>query len=348
MSEEELTSKQQHQKRVFIMFALLLLLAALLVVGWWWFFWRGVETTDDAFVDGDISRISSQISGQVVAIEVNDNQYVKEGTPLVELDARDKQINLHKAQAARAITEAKLQQNQAEQAALQAALEKNQADIEVAQAEYQRDEKEYLRYLQSGNAVSKSDLDAKAATAKISVARLLAQQKNRLSGEAQLRKARAAKEEITATLQQNQAGIASAQLLLSYTKINAPVAGYITKRTISVGNYVTAGSDLMAMISQQVWVTANFKESQLRHMKPGQRVDLNIDAWPGHTFHGKVDSIQRATGSVFSLLPAENATGNYVKIVQRVPVKIVFADNEIQNYPLAPGMSVVPRVYVTH
>lgn len=338
--------QQRYKKRVFTVFALLLFLVAVGIFGWWWLFWRGIETTDDAFIDGDISHIAPQISGQVTAIDVRDNQYVEKGTTLVTLDSRAEQIALEKAQAAYQVTAAQYQQNQAEQAVVQALIEQARADIDVAQAQYQHAQREYLRYRDSGSAVSKSELDGKAAQAKISAAALLAREKSFNSSTAQLRKVQAALAEINATLQQNQAEIDRARLQLSYATIRAPVTGFVTKRTISVGNYVTSGRQMLTLISGQVWVTANFKENQLRHMRSGQSVEIQIDAFPGQIFHGKVDSVQRATGSIFSLLPAENATGSYVKIVQRIPVKITFTDEQITKYPLAPGMSVVPRVDV--
>ncbi|MCU5775497.1 HlyD family secretion protein [Erwiniaceae bacterium BAC15a-03b] len=339
-------NQQRQKRRVFTLFALLILAAALLLVGWWWFFLRAVESTDDAFIDGHLSQISAQIAGRVERIAVEDNQMVKRGDLLIELDPRDRQIALDKALAARSITQAKIGQSVAELTALEASLGQVEANVQLAEAEYQRDEKQYLRYRQSGSAVSHSELDAKAASAKTSAATLLAQRKNISYSKAQLLKARAALVENQATLQQDDAEIASARLLLSYTRITAPGDGYVTKRTAEAGNTVSAGSVLMVVIDSHVWVTANFKENQLAAMRPGQRVEVRVDAWPRQRFKARVDSIQRATGSVFSLLPAENATGNYVKIVQRVPVKIVFTDADIAHYALSPGMSVVPYVNV--
>ncbi|WP_053115707.1 HlyD family secretion protein [Winslowiella iniecta] len=342
----ELAQQQRQKKRLFSGFALLLLVATLVAIGWWWFVWRSVETTDDAFIDGHLAQISAQIAGRVTAIAVQDNQHVRQGDLLVQLDPRDRQIALDKALAARSITEARLQQNQAELSALQASLGQVEANVQLAEAEYQRDQKQYLRYKNSGNAVSPSELDAKAASAKTSAASLLAQQKSINYSKAQLMKARAALAENRATLQQDEAEIANARLLLSYTRITAPADGYVTKRSVELGNTISAAGVLMYLVDNHVWVTANFKENQLAAMRPGQTVEVSVDAWPQQRFQGRVDSIQRATGAVFSLLPAENATGNYVKIVQRVPVKIVFTDDAISRFPLAPGMSVVPYVNI--
>ncbi|MFS2225869.1 HlyD family secretion protein [Pantoea sp. B65] len=346
MSQLTQQAQQRQKKRLFTLFALLLLVAALLLAGWWWFFLRTVESTDDAFIDGHLAQISAQIAGRVERIAVQDNQRVSKGQLLIELDPRDRQIALDKALAARAITQAKIEQSTAELTALQATVGQAEANAQLAEAEYQRDQKQYLRYRQSGSAVSHSELDAKAASAKTSAATLLAQRKNISYSQAQWLKARAALAENQATLRQDEAEIASARLLLSYTRITAPADGYVAKRSAEAGNIVSSGSVLMYLVDNHIWVTANFKESQLAAMRPGQRVEVQVDAWPQQRFQAQVDSIQRATGAVFSLLPAENATGNYVKIVQRVPVKIVFTDTDITRYALAPGMSVVPYVHV--
>ncbi len=343
----ELTPAQQQQKkRVFTLFTIIMLLAALLVAGWWWFFARSVESTDDAFIDGHLAQISAQVDGRITRIAVQDNQQVKRGDLLLELDPRDRQIALDKALAARSITEARIAQTRAELTALEANIGQAEANLQLAEVESQRDQKEYQRYRNSGSAVSHSDLDAKAASAKTSAATLQAQRKTLSYNQAQLLKAQATLQEYQATLQQDDAEIASARLLLSYTRVTAPSDGYVTKRTAEVGNTISSGSTLMYVIDQHVWVTANFKETQLAHMRPGQSVEVSIDAWPQQRYRAKVDSIQRGTGAVFSLLPAENATGNYVKIVQRVPVKIVFSDDAVNHLPLAPGMSVIPYVSV--
>lgn len=339
-------AQQQQKKRVFSLFAIIMLLATLLVIGWWWFFARGVESTDDAFIDGHLAQISAQVDGRITRIAVQDNQQVKRGDLLLELDPRDRQIALDKALAARNITEARIVQTRAELTALEANIGQAEANLQLAEVESQRDQKEYQRYRNSGSAVSHSDLDAKAASAKTSAATLQAQRKTLSYSQAQFLKAQATLQEYQATLQQDEAEIDSARLQLSYTRVTAPSDGYVTKRTAEVGNTISSGSTLMYVIDRHVWVTANFKETQLAHMRPGQSVEVSIDAWPQQRYPAKVDSIQRGTGAVFSLLPAENATGNYVKIVQRVPVKIVFSDGTINRLPLAPGMSVIPYVSV--
>lgn len=343
----ELTPAQQKQKkRVFTLFSLLVLIVTLVIVGWWWLFLRNIESTDDAFIDGNMAQISAQIDGRIMRIAVQDNQWVKRGELLLELDARDRRIMLDKSLAMRSITDARIAQTRAELVALEANIGQAQANQQLAEAEHQRDQKEYQRYLRSGSAVSHSDLDAKAANARISAATLQAQRKTLSYHRAKLLKTQATLQEYQATLRQNDSEIANARLLLSYTKITAPNDGYITRRTVEVGNTISTGNTLMYVVNNHVWVTANFKETQLAYMHAGQNVEVSVDAWPQRRFKAKVDSIQRGTGAVFSLLPAENATGNYVKIVQRVPVKIVFNDDTVDRFPLAPGMSVTPYVDV--
>jgi membrane fusion protein (multidrug efflux system) len=309
-------------------------------------FLRNIESTDDAFIDGNMAQISVQIDGRITRIAVQDNQWVKRGELLLELDARDRRIMLDKSLAMRSITDARIAQTRAELVALEANIGQAQANQQLAEAEHQRDQKEYQRYLRSGSAVSHSDLDAKAANARISAATLQAQRKTLSYHRAKLLKTQATLQEYQATLRQNDSEIANARLLLSYTKITAPNDGYITRRTVEVGNTISTGNTLMYVVNNHVWVTANFKETQLAYMHAGQNVEVSVDAWPQRRFKAKVDSIQRGTGAVFSLLPAENATGNYVKIVQRVPVKIVFNDDTVDRFPLAPGMSVTPYVDV--
>lgn len=342
----ESVSPTSGRKRAFTMFTIVMVLV-ILGGGAWWLAWRNVESTDDAFIDGHISALAAQISGRVTQVLVADNQHVQAGELLIQLDDRDQKNALQYALAEQRITTSELAQHQAELEALQATLSKAKANLQLAKINFQHDSKEYSRYLRSGIAVSPSTIDNWAAQAKTSEATLLASEQEVSYTAAMLKKQISVIAVSQTTLQKNETAIEAARLQLSYTRITAPVSGYIAKRTAEKGNVVASGSTLLHLVSDQLWVTANFKETQLKTMQPGQPVQIQIDAWPNKKFPAKVDSMQRATGSVFSLLPSENATGNYVKIVQRVPVKIVFTDKEQFNYPLAPGMSVVPYVDVS-
>jgi membrane fusion protein (multidrug efflux system) len=194
--------------------------------------------------------------------------------------------------------------------------------------------------------VTRQQIDAATAAFHSAQAKLEASRQSVDGARAQVTAAQAQVLAAQASLQQAAANTRAAELQLSYCTIVAPVAGIVTHRSVDAGNYVSPGQPLFALVQDDRWVTANFKETQLASIRPGQVVDLSIDAVPSVTFHGKVDSFQAGTGTVFSTLPAENATGNYVKIVQRLPVKIVFDDKRVKDYPLVPGMSVTPSVRV--
>lgn len=253
---------------------------------------RHFESTDDAFIDGHIIPISARVAGNVLTVNVDDNQTVKAGETLVEIDPADYR--------------AKLAEMRAKVLAADAEAKRSTLDVTRYQELYKHDE---ITRQQLDNAV------AQAASEKAAV------------------------EQQTAVLKQ-------AELNLSYTTIVAPEDGRVTRKTVEAGSYVQVGQTLLSLVPKEVWIVANFKETQLTYMRPGQPVTLHADAYPDHDFHGHVDSIQSGTGARFSLLPPENATGNYVKVVQRVPVKIVLDDPADAHFLLAPGMSVVPRVRV--
>lgn len=338
-------AQRRQKRRLFLIYLLLMGTAAVILLLYWWSVWRGHETTDDAFVDGHIAQIAPQVAGRVTTLAVADNQPVKRGDLLMTLDSRDYQVALQKAIATRQVDMANLAQARADILARQATVAQDRANVQLAEANLARDRKEHARYLHSGRAVTVSDLDSKAASEKTSAASLLAAQKGADYSQAELEKSRAALTAAQATVRQDDASVAEAELNLGYTRLYAPFDGYVTRRDAEIGDYVTAGSVAMRVVSTQMWVTANFKENQLQHMRPGQPVQIRVDAFPDRQLSGRVESIQRATGSVFTLLPAENATGNYVKIVQRIPVKIVL-DPPPASARLSPGMSVVPTVDV--
>jgi len=248
------------------------------------------ETTDDAFIDAHVVMISSKVEGQALDVYVEDNEHVKQGDPLVDIDAADYQVKMGAARAELAAAEA----------------EARKAD---------------------GDAVSAEQLYAKDRVSRQAYDHALA--------EADATRARA-------ELARKQ--LDSARLNLSYTRIASPIAGKVTRKSVELRSYVRVGQPLLALVPSHVWVTANFKETQLTRMRPGQKVLVRVDAYPGRDFAAHVDSIQAGTGARFSLLPPENATGNYVKVIQRVPVKIVFDDPPEALPPLSPGMSVVPAV----
>ena len=298
----------------------------------YWLHARQYESTDDAFIDARTVQISAQVAAAITDVPVTDNQMVEAGTELVRLDDRDYVAQRDEAQAsvnnyAAQIAEQKAKIAQAEKQVAQA-----QASLTFAQQQadrYQTLAKQGSGTVEQAQQYSSNLLQSQAAFAA-----------------AQANAAAVEKEEpvLEAQLKNAQAQLAQADANLSRTIITAPVAGRVTRLTAAKGGYAAVGQALMMFVPREVWITANFKETQLDLMRPGQPVDIEIDAFPGRTFKGHVDSVQAGSGTAFSLLPAENATGNYVKIVQRVPVKIVFdAPPDIE---LGPGMSVVPTVKV--
>jgi membrane fusion protein (multidrug efflux system) len=265
-------------------------LAALIAGGLYLFFAAPTVSTDDATIEAHVIPVSAKIAGHVARVLIDDNQVVKAGDVLAEIDPRDFQTRLDQARG-------KVASGRAEAA-------KTDADLKRAQALFSRDE------------ASKQDLEH----------------------------AQAAGDAAKAELSQSDAALRQAELDLSYAKIVAPEAGRVTRKALEPGAYVSVGQPVLALVPAESWVVANFKETQLTRMRVGQAADIRVDAYPDQRLHGHVDSIQDGTGARFSLLPAENATGNFVKVVQRVPVKIVLDDKPTGGRVLAPGMSVEATV----
>ncbi len=394
------------------------------------------ESTDDAYVDGHISRVSPRVPGHITAVRVQDNQWVEKGTVLVELDPADYRIRLDAALAelAAARTAARmrdvdvdlsdiasrsgLSDAQASVDAARANVEMAQAqvataesrcreigieiktaeldlalarsDMDAARAENTRNQSDLARYreMAESQTVSEQQVEHMAAEADVSRANLeaarnkirsrengiqqykasldtaqkqLAQSRARLkasrselaksqagllaaqAGPKQVDQSRTRTGSAKADIDKAEASVAQARLDLARTKVIAETSGFVANRTAETGMFVQTGQSLLALVSKGVWVTANFKETQLARIRPGQPADIAIDAYPDRIFHGRVDSVQHGTGSQFSLLPSENATGNFVKVVQRVPVKILL-NSDHGDLPLMPGMSAVPEI----
>jgi membrane fusion protein, multidrug efflux system len=320
------------------------------------------ESTDDAFIDGHITNVAPKIAGRVDKVFVDDNQLVKKGDPIAEIDPRDYDAQLKQKQAAMDSTKAQASAAQAavdQQIAtvksLQATLEQDKADQKAseAQADQTADNLRRQQDLYDHHVVSIQDLinakdSNRSAEANLDSAKMkvLSADAQLLAGEAQVRTFAALLQYVVAQEKENEANVEAAQLNDSYTKVFAPESGRITHKSVEPGNYVQVGQNLLALVPSNIWVTANFKENQLRLMRPGQPVEIEVDALGGKKFKGHIDSIQMGSGAAFSLLPPENATGNYVKVVQRVPVKILFDSVPDVGLPLGPGESVVPTVKV--
>ena len=285
-------------------------------------------STDDAYVETTMVSVAPKVSGQIEEVYVTDNQHVNAGDLVATIDAADYKVRFAQA-------DANYERIKIDQANAKANLVASQSNIELARKDLER----YQNLYEQG-AVSKQTLDAAqvkydGAKAGLTQAQqaLLSDSNGKTVADANLLTAKAAKDK--------------AELDLSYTKIYAPQSGTVSSRRVEKGMYVNVGTPLFTLVPEKVWVVANFKENQLRHMKKGQKVDIKVDTYPNKVFKGEIDSIQRASGAKSSLFPPENAVGSFVKIVQRIPVKIIFTEEiDPEEYNIVPGMSVVPKVKV--
>ena len=333
------------KRGVFVILALILI--GLIVAGVLYYLdARHYESTDDAFIDAHTSQVSPQIGGRVTAILVRDNQLVTAGQKLIQIDPRDMAVRLLEAQAQQAQTAANLAQVRASLAVRQSDLGQAEANIRVAEADLSQTQQDLARYRAiNPRAITRQQLDNASAAMRAAAARRDANRQAAAGMRAQIDVARAQIGAAEASLAVDAAHVADARLQLSYTTVVAPAPGRVTRRTVELGNYINPGQAILAVVQPGVWVTANFKETQLTDMRPGQHVRVSVDAFTKHDLAAHVDSLQSGTGAIFSALPVENATGNYVKVTQRLPVKIVF-DDDVSGMALAPGMSVTPRVTV--
>ncbi len=294
--------------------------------------------TDNAFIEARIVSVSSKVSGTVGRVLVNDNQFVKQGDLLLEIDPRDYQVRRAQAAAGVGMAENETGGEQMKAEGARAAVQSAKARFDQTVLDLNRAEKLYSR-----DVLPKEQLDRLTTARRVSEAQL--KEAEEALKRAQVEAGLAIKAGSKAKILQRKAQLDEAELQLSYTKIYAPRNGYITRKSIEPGVNIQAGQPLMALVPlQDAWITANYKERQITWMKPGQKVEFSVDAYPGRTFSGSIDSIMAGTGAAFSLLPPENATGNYVKVVQRVPVKITIDKNSDPERLLRVGMSVIPVV----
>jgi membrane fusion protein (multidrug efflux system) len=394
---EEIESGQPQSRRRGIIIAVVVVLA-LVAIGLWW---RSTysESTDDAQVNGHLIQVSARIAGQVAKVYVDENQVVKAGDTIAELDPSDYQVAVENAEAALesakanaaaanvnvpittvntgsnlTSADANLSGSQAGVVQAEQQLEAAHARVAQAKANNTKAQADLERYkpLVEKDVISKQQFDAAVAAADAAKAALsdarhseeaagegvkvardreaqaLAGLKFAETGPQQVAAQSARAKQAQAQVEQAEAQLDQAKLNLSYTKIVAPEAGIITRKSVEINQNVAPGQNLLMLVSLEgLWVTANFKETQLRHMSAGQPVEIEVDS-TGKTYHGKVTQIGGATGSVLSLFPPENATGNYVKVVQRIPVRVDFTDlaNEDSKHELRPGLSVEPKVRV--
>jgi membrane fusion protein (multidrug efflux system) len=340
-----------------------IVLAALLFLGLDYFFDALThESTDDAFIAGHVVSIAPRIAGQVSAVHVLDNQMVRSNDLLVEIDPSDYAITVAQKQAAATSQEANFRTivaayelMRAKVTTAEASAQKAKADADAAEATAKKAQSDFRRAqdLLNQKTISQQEFDSQlAANTKAQAdwksALENVDEENSKVDEAdkQLAAAFAEKDMAFSQFNEAQTNVASAQLNLSYAKIFAPCDGRVTRKQVEAGDYLEVGQQIISIVPVEVWVVANFKESQLKKMMPGQPATVEIDALGGRKFRARVDSVQAGSGAQFSLLPPENATGNFVKVIQRVPVKIVFEDELPVDKVIGPGLSVTPSVRV--
>lgn len=332
----------------------IVVIVMVIVAAIWWLMTKDQINTDDAFIEGDAVTIAPKISGYVTNLVVKDNQLVKKGQLLVQIDPRDAIAQRDQAQAQLGVAVSQLHQAQvqydlskvqypAQLAQAQAQQARAEASLLNATADFRRQRGVDPRATSQQN-IDTANAQLRSATADLENAK--AQVQVAAQVQLQIRQAETNVEARQQQVEQAKAQLETANLNLSYADVRAPYDGYVTKRNVQLGTLVQAGSALFSIVSPDIWIAANFKESQLERMRLGNKVVVKIDAYPNIELHGHVDSVQQGTGSRFSAFPAENATGNYVKIVQRVPVKIVIDSGLDPKQPLPLGLSVDPTVTV--
>ncbi len=325
---------------------------------------RKYQSTDDAYVDTHIVHLAPQIAGRVSQVLAQDNELVGPGQLLVQIDPVDQDQRVAQAQAQRAQAVAQRDQALAQRvqalaqiATQQQTFRQSAAQVPGAEAQALSAARDYARYLAlrriNVKATAQQQIDQAQAQAANTASQAAAARRAQDAAAAQVAQAQTQLGAADASIRGAQAQIAAADAQLAsaatnlgYARITAPVIGHVAHKNVQIGSYLQTGQEVMAIVPTKLWVTANFKETQLKDMRTGQHVDLKFDAYPDYKFVGHVDSIQRGAGQAFAVLPSENATGNFVKVVQRVPVKIIIDNLDDLHHPLGPGMSVTPKVRV--
>jgi len=345
------TPEAPKKKRPVLPILGVLLLALIGYFGYRWWEGRNWEETDNAQVEGHVTPVLPRVGGYVAQVRVEENQQVKAGDTLLVIDDRDLRAKLEQANADLAAAEEQVTggsgQAVAQAAAAQAQAGAARANIGAAEAnaEKARRDVERLRPLAERNIVSKQQFDGVVAAAQAAEAQVRAARENANAAASQATAAGAGVRVTRSRIESARAARDAAALQLGYAVVVAPMDGVVARKSAEVGQMVQPGQPLMTVVPlNDVWVTANLKETQTRDLRPGDPVEVEVDAYPGHTFHGKLQSISPATGARFSLLPPDNATGNYTKVVQRIPVRVRFDGRQDAQHPLRPGMSATVRI----
>ena len=353
---EEADRKQDQRRsraRPFVRLGMVVVLVGLIAGGlYYWQSTKNIESTDDAYTDGRAVTIAPRVTGQVVSLDVNDNQFVHRGDPLIHIDPRQYEASLEQAQgqldASRGQLAAANQSFQVAQVNFPARLQQARAQLQDAEANLFKAQTDYKRQQSiqraatTGQQVDYATAALRSAEAQVAVAQAAVQQATPVKPN--IEQSSAQVKQLQGSIGQADANLKQAQLNLEWCVVRAPQDGWITKRNVEQGNYVSPGQQIFSIVSPELWITANFKENQLNRMRAGQTVRVTVDAYPRLKLQGHVDSVQLGSGSKFTAFPPENATGNFVKIVQRVPVKIVIDSGIDPALPIPLGLSVDPEV----
>jgi membrane fusion protein, multidrug efflux system len=335
------------RKVLFIVLPVVVLAAGVSGGWYWWNVLRFLQSTDDAYVQSDVSLISPKVEGYIKKVKVADNQEVAEGAVLFVIDDRDFKATVAQADASVATAEATIATYESRLQLQQSMIEQAAASVKSAEADLVREQQDYKRYgaLLSTDFASRQRFEQAEADARKGEAAVAKSRAAFAAEQNQLAVLRSQQREEQAKLQQARANLQLAQNDLENTVIRAPISGVAGNRAGQVGQYVKAGTQLLSLVPlSRVYVTANFKETQLTHMRPGQLAEVSVDAYPDLTIDGRIESFAPASGAQFSLLPPDNATGNFTKIVQRIPVRIAIDANDPLRGDLRPGMSVTTTV----
>src|SRR5829696_1180114 len=335
-------------RNIVVIIVLGIVLAAGAALGWqWWTVWRFVQSTDDAYVHSDTTVISPKVEGYLTEVRFRDNQAVTAGNVLFVIDDRDFAAKLAQAEAAVATAEAAVETYESRLELQRSMIEQAKAEIAAADAEKSRAERDFQRYRQllTSDYASRQRVESAQAEDEKAAAAVAQKRAAAVAALGTLRVLRAQRDEEKAKRQQARAALQLARNDLDHTMIRAPVAGVVGNRSGRVGQYVKPGTQLVSLVPlPYVYVTANFKETQLTHMRPGQRAEISVDAYPDAKLTGTIESFSPASGAQFSLLPPDNATGNFTKIVQRVPLRIALPTDAALAGLLRPGLSVTVTV----
>ncbi|WP_102108466.1 HlyD family secretion protein [Oceaniglobus roseus] len=348
-SDDSDSGMSRRRKLGLLAFAAVLVVAGVAGGAWWYYRAENFASTEDAYVGADIVQVAPLVSGQVVALEAEPNSHVAAGDVLARLESSEAEAQLAQAKAARAAAEAEVAQARAGLQEAESAVKSQQSALDAARVKAEDAAALAKRYDELASrtgetTISEQQLLDARTSAQAAEAEATGAAQALDGAKAKVAAAEAALQAAEAGVQQAKAQVQLAEVTLSRFTVKAQIAGTVTQRSVNLGSFVSPGAQIMALVPDDLYVTANFKETDIAALEPGQDVDIHVDAFPDVDFHGTIDSLQPGAGQAFQLLPPQNASGNFVKVVQRVPVRIAWTDPKPEGYAIGPGMSVVVTV----